>query len=271
MLTLVLLLAATVAAMLMLGKCSHRQASPLFPPAGTYPPKSGGDTLDVAIEISPVGYNISGDTVCGLDYELLRAMAAAHGRAVKFHPFSPLEWALKGLDNGSFDLLVSSLQSTLSLKNRIPLTRSVYLDRQVMVQRSDASNFISSPQDLASDSVWISAGSPSRDRIVNLAAEIGDTIYIIDDIALTPEHLVMLTASGKIPRAIAPEGVAKALQGKFPVLDISIPVSFNQFQVWGVSARRHDLLPLINSWIDSFVTTESYFEITDRYHALPCN
>ena len=158
---MVVALVVATAAMFLARQCSHRGDSPF---RSGLPAKSGGDTLDVAIEISPLSYSLARDTISGLDYDILRAFSVQTRRPVKFHPFAPMDYALDGLRAGVFDVVVSSLPSTSSLKQELLLTDRVYLDRQVLVQRRHDPHFIREAHALAGDSVWIAAGSPLRDR-----------------------------------------------------------------------------------------------------------
>ncbi len=71
-----LLLAAAVGIMLMLKECS----------AETLPPRNeavaSGDTLNVAIEISPVGVTMDADTLSGTYYNIVRQICSQHNRPV---------------------------------------------------------------------------------------------------------------------------------------------------------------------------------------------
>ncbi len=266
MLMLVMLLLGAVVCMFLIKKCSRSgDDAPLFGAADSYPVKSLGDTIDVAIEISPLSYSLRGDSAIGLDYDIIREYSATTGRPVKFHAFAPLDWAIKGLEIGNFDVLISALQSTSELKKRLPVTTSVYIDRQTLVQRKNTVHFISSPEELAKDTVWIAKGSPIVDRILNLSSEIGDTIHIVSDAALTAEHLIMLTSSGSITRCVVPLGVARAMADKYSNLDISTPVSFNQFQVWAVTPRRINLKNEIDAWLVKFKQTPRYEQLLEKY------
>lgn len=260
-----LLIALLVACgcMFLARKCSRPAAQTTFP--ASYPAKSGGDTIDVAIAISPLSYSLGGDTVTGLDYDMLREMAAIHGRAVKFHPYAPAEYALAGLRDGVFDVMVSSLPSTATLKDELLLTDQVYLDREVLVQRKGADGFVDTPLGLAGDTVWMAKGSPLVQRVRNLADEIGDTIYINQDHPHTAEHLALLVAQGSIPRAVVNEGLARSVAASFPELDLSVAVSFTQFQTWAIAPGRPELRDTINSWLASFRATPRYTELVERY------
>ena len=73
---------------------------------------AGGDTINVAIEISPMGVTTLGDTLGGYYYDLINKLASKHGRPLKFHPFTQLQTALTGLDEGRYQLVVSDIPIT---------------------------------------------------------------------------------------------------------------------------------------------------------------
>lgn len=261
--SLVTALAVVVAAMVLLSKCSHK-TQPAFD--NGLPPKSGGDTLDVAIEISPLSYSLANDTVSGLDYDILNQMAAQRGRAVKFHPFAPLDYAMTGLEQGVFDIVVSSLPATSDLKRKVLLTNRVYLDYEVLVQRNDATKFVKEAHGLAHDSVWISAGSPFISRIRNLSSEIGDTIVIVTNHPYTSEHLTLMVANGQLPRAVVNHGLAKRIAKDYPMLNINTAVSFTQFQTWAVNPKNQALCDTLNTWLHNFQNTPQYTTLLNRYN-----
>lgn len=255
-----ILLAVVIVIMVLLSKCTHRPSpTPSIHPITT---KSGGDTIDVAIEISPLSYHVSGDTVAGLDYSLMNEVMRIGRRPVKFHPFAPLDYATRGLDAGTFDIVVSFLPSTSGLKTRYLLTDPIYLDREVLVQRCETPNRIVAPENLAGDTVWIAAGSPFEARIRNLGAEIGDTIHIERAEGRSAEHLVMLVARGEIPRAVVNAGLARRMRDTYPDLDIATNISFTQFQTWMLSKHNTELRDSLNTWIDSLRRSHIYGVIT---------
>ena len=243
-----------------IGRCS-RTRGPMFPVPG----KSGGDTLDIAIEVSPLSYNMSGDSVRGLDYEMITAMAAANRRPVKLHPFAPLPYAMKGLREGRFDIVISALPSTQRLKDSVLLSAPLYLDRQVLVQRSDDTTAVSSPQDLAGREVWVADGSPMADRVRNLSSEIGSEITVRTQPGRTAEHLVMLVSAGRIPNAVVNEGLARRMAARDTILTYNTPVSFTPFQTWAVAPGNTAMRDLLNGWIARFRTTGTYTRLLEKY------
>ncbi len=83
----IILLVATVAAMAGLRHykiASGRNGAP------------GGDTLAVALQYSPVAFFMDGDTLAGLDYDLLKML----GIPFRIYPITSPAEGLQGLDEG---------------------------------------------------------------------------------------------------------------------------------------------------------------------------
>ncbi len=236
-------------------------------PAAEYV-KPGGDTLSVAIEMSPLTYSLHNDTAEGFDYFVLRDIASQHGLTPAFHPVSDLEAAFRGLYDGDYDVLVASLPATRALKDYFPVTDAVYLDRQVLVQRRDnvsGRGPVTSQVQLLHDTVWVADGSPYRTRLRNMSRELGDTIYIESPARYSSEHLAILTALGKVKQAVVNEAIADKIAKDYPILDVSMPISFNQFQCWAVAPGDSAMLDSLNVWLREFRQTARYGELVRRY------
>ena len=97
------LLAAVVAAMIALRQCSAPRL------ASREDHAAGGDTLNVAIEISPGCVSFSGDSLTGPYYNMIRNAAAKMNRPLRFHPFTRLSDALEWLRDGKCRLVVADI------------------------------------------------------------------------------------------------------------------------------------------------------------------
>ncbi|MDE6134644.1 MAG: transporter substrate-binding domain-containing protein [Muribaculaceae bacterium] len=228
----------------------------------------GGDTLAVAIQMSPLTYTLRNDTAEGFDYQILRDIAEAHGLAIRFYPVSQLEKAFLGLKDGDYDLVVGALPSTSTLKKYFPTTDAVYIDRQVLVQRRDSTGVrgpVTSQQQLMHDTVWLAEGSPFQSRMANLSAELGDSIFIITASGHSSEHLAIMTALGEVKQAVVNEAVASRIAADYPQLDISTPMSFSQFQCWAVTPGDSALLDSLNTWLGEFRKTEQFERLVQKY------
>lgn len=226
---------------------------------------SGGDTIDVAIEYSPLSYYTYGDTTGGFYYELLNLMSQTCDMKIKFHPIVSLKVALEGLDNGAYDFMAAQYPVTRENKELYLFTKALYLDKQVLVQRNTGGISIRSQLDLAGDTVTIVKGSPMRDRIISLSREIGDTIYVISDSVYGPEQLFLMVASGDIKYAVINETIARKMASSHPNVDISQAISFSQFQSFVLNKDNAELKQRLDENIEKVKKLPQYNELVKKY------
>lgn len=262
---LIALLILVLSSMWLLGRCSRSKENSI---ANQFN-RPGGDTLVIAIELSPTSYAFNGDSAIGFDYEMLRDIASAHNVPIIFHPFVPMDYAFEGLNKGDFDIIVATVPASSKLQENFLLTDDIFLDRQVLVRQKDSlkTDTTNMPPQMRmlGDTVWITSSSPFRDRLINLSHELGDTIYICSDPEYSAEHLVLLTALGEIKQAVVNEAVAKKIADNYPNVDISTPVSLSQFQPWIIRNDNEALRDSLNIWIGQFKETPEYSRLVEKY------
>ena len=255
------LLIAVIGIMFALKKCSYTSVTQIQS-------HSGGDTIDVAIEYSPLSIYTYNDTLGGFNYDLLRMLATKHNLKLKFHPVVTFKDALQGIDDGRYDILAASLPVTSENKDKYLFSQPVYLDRQVLVQLKDSVTgecWVKNQLDLAGDTVWVVESSPIASRVSNLAREIGDTIYTMYEPLYGAEQLFLMTATGEIKYAIINERIAKELAVDYPNVDISTNISFTQFQSWILNKNNNQLSDSINSWLTKAKESSEYKQLEQRY------
>lgn len=258
---LVAILAGVIIVMFLLRQCSRSRATY----AGDTP--GSNDTINVAIDYSPMSLYTYDDTLGGFNYDLINALARENNLKIKFHPIVSIGKAVELLDSGVYDIVVADLPMTSDYKDRYLFTDPVYYDRQILVQRRDSNGRrVATQLDLAGRTVTTIAGSPMVSRVANLSAEIGDTIYVAEDSVYGAEQLMMLTAAGEIDLAVINEGIARAMIKDYPDLDISTNVSFTQFQSWMLPRSNAALRDSVNSMLDRFKQSPRYQSLLDRYH-----
>lgn len=224
--------------------------------------RAKGDTINVAIDYSPMSLYRYGDSLAGFNYEMMKQMAALYGDNVKFYPVSSVTAALDELKRGVYDVVISDYPVTASRRDSFRFTEPVYLDRQVLISRDTT---LRSRLDLAGKEVWAVGGTPIAERLQNLSREIGDTIILRHDSIHSAEQLFMLTAMGRVPRAVINEAKAARLAEDYPEVDITTPVSFTQFQSWVVNKDNPALADTLDSQIRRFKETAQYAELVERY------
>lgn len=258
-----ILVICIVALMLSLKKCSNPLDKEI------YYERAGGDTINVAIEISPLSMSLSTDSIGGFYYDILNLISNKHNVNFKFHEFVPLSFAFNGLESGNFDIVVADIPATTELKEKYLLTEPLYIDHQILVQRKDkktGKGNITDYTQLTSDSIWVVAGSPYINRIRNLSDELGcDEIYIIESPDFSSEQLIILTALGEVKQSVVNANIAKSMIKDYPQLDINTKISFNQFQVWALDRNNNELCNKFNHWIREVKKLPEYDDLCKRY------
>ena len=241
---------------------SVRECSTPMPSNGYEYVRGRGDTINVAIDYSPMSLYRFGDSLAGFNYEMMKDMAAMYGDNVKFYPIASVNEALDELKAGKYDVVISDLPVTASRRESFRFTEPVYLDKQVLISRDTT---VKSRLDLGGKEIWSLEGSPAAERLHNLAREIGDTIIMRHDSIRSAEQLFMLTAMGKIPFAVINSAKAIHLAKDYPDVDVTTPVSFTQFQSWVVNKDNPALADTLDSQIRRFKQTPQYKDLIDRY------
>lgn len=240
--------------------CSHKKG-------GTEVFRDGGDTLEVAVEYSPMSMYIYDDTLGGLNLDILKRIMYRGGLKMKFHPVVSIAEMLDGLSSGRFDMVVADIPRTLDGDSLYEFTEPVWLDKQVLVQRRDSAGnlAVNSQLDLAEKTVWVPNGSTAAGRLHNLSSEIGDTIYVESNEIYGSEQLIMLVASGDIPMAVVSSSTARSMAADYPELDMTKDISFTQFHSWVLRRDSHNLKKNIDSLIVDFKESKEYAKLMKRY------
>lgn len=225
------------------------------------------DTIRVGMQISPIGVSTAADTIGGFYYDMIRQIAADNNLTLEISGFTQIADALEMLQANEYDIVISDIPVTTELRENFLFTDPVYSDRQVLVQRTDStgSPIISTQRQLRGATVHVASESPFIGRIRNLSHEIGDTIYVVQDEDYGPEQLIMMTALGEIPNVVVNVTTAKSMLTKYPELDASLEISFNQFQSWVVAPRDSILRDSLNVYIQRFKLTDDYNSLINKY------
>lgn len=254
-----LLLAAAIGSMVALARCERRYAA-------AKEGNSGGDTIDVAIEYSPLSLYMYEDTLGGFYHDLLNLIASEYGIALKMHPMTSLDRSLQLLDEGNYDIVAAQVPSTSDFKDKYRFSDAIYIDNQVLIQKKDAdgNRQIESQLDLAHRTICVAKGSPVVTRIKNLAREIGDSISV-RQLDYSPEQLFLLVAAGEEQFAVVNDKTAQKLIADYPDIDMSTDISFNQFQSWVMRKDDVQTADSLNRWLHDIKASPGYRQLYSRY------
>ncbi|WP_085536445.1 transporter substrate-binding domain-containing protein [Massilibacteroides vaginae] len=233
-----------------------------------YPEIQQEGILRIITEYNQSGYYISGDTIEGFQYELSQAISNISGLEVQISLGSRLSNSFRQLADGKYDIIAQNIPVTSEKREDFLFSDPIVLNKQVLVQRStdDSIPPIRTQLDLARKELYIPEGSPALLRIQNLEAEIGDSIYVIEDQTYSEEQLIIKVAKGEIDYAVCDQQIAKTYQEIYPQIDIDTDISFTQLQSWVVRKDAPILLDSLNGWIERIKKSGVYDNIYKRYY-----
>lgn len=228
---------------------------------------SKGDTIDIALLFGPGAFYFEGDSMGGINYMVAQEFSKETGSPIKIWPVTEPSDAEDKLSKGMYDIL-ASLPLNNRLKQKFPVSESIFLDKLVLVQRVDSisgDTLVKSSLDLDGKIITVAAGSPGALRMKNLAEEIGGKIEVKESPEMSDELLCLQVANGTVPFAVVNERVAKQIAAKYPSLIYDSSLSFTQFQVWVFNESDSVTFAGFNNWFDTFRSTEAYKEIIRKY------
>ncbi len=213
----------------------------------------------------------------GYEYELLERLAKHFDLELEIIVSENLNSLLTELNKGTVDIVAYGLAITKERKERAAFTDYLYLTNQVLIQRKPLNwrqltldnikkKLVMDPIQLINDTVSVRFGSSYFDRLQNLSKEIGGTI-VIDTLKgkLATSEIIKMVADGEIKYTLADKNLAQINASYFPILDVSVPVSFSQRIAWAVNKDSNELLAKINSWIENEKKKNDYYVIYNKY------
>lgn len=231
--------------------------------------KASGE-LNVATDYNSIGYFISGDSVAGFQYELIKALERNWNLKVNLFLENSLDETLQGLASGKYDVVARNIPVNSRLRQEFDFTKPITLNKQVLVQRKAEYNDSVAPirqqLALAGKTVWVPKDSPIILRLQNLSQEIGDTIFVKENDVYETEQLTMMVAGGDIDFTVCDEFVAKQLAQRFPEIDVETAVGFTQLESWAVRRDSPVLLDSLNAWLSRFRASKDFNRLYKKYY-----
>ena len=208
------LLIIAVATMIMLWRLKTMPKAEVFP--RDYPEIKEEGILRLVTEYNQSGYYVAGDTIEGFQYELSQAIAQLSGLEIQIFLEMSLAESFDMLEENNCDAVARNIPITSEIKEKYLFTEPIVLDKQVLIQRTEAANNglkpIRNQLDLAGKTLYIPKDSPAQLRLQNLGHEIGDTIYVIEDELYSGEQLAIMVAKGDIDYAVCDQQTAALVQ-----------------------------------------------------------
>lgn len=233
--------------------------------------------LKVLISYSSTSYFIYRGQPMGFEYELLERLADDLELELELLIVKDMDSVFQDINSGKADMIAHGLAITTDRKQKVDFTDYLYLTSQVLVQKKpDNWNKMSWANlqrhlhhdaiDLIGDTISVRENSSYIKRLENLSKELGEHIYI-DTIPgnLSTEEIIKKVADGKVKYTVADKNIAQVSAAYFPVLDVSVPLSFSQRIAWAVRKNSNELLTALNQWIEKEKEEVDYYVIYNRY------
>ena len=120
--------------------------------------------------------------------------------------------------------------------------------------------------ELLNDTVYVRDNSAYKERIQNLSEELGGPIYIKELPGnLSTDQIIEKVAKGELKYTISDYNIASIMKANYPILDISVPVSFSQRIAWATRFSSPDLLKAANKWLKTMKRKVDYNVIYNKY------
>ena len=233
--------------------------------------------LKVLIAYSATSYFLYRGQTMGYEYDLLKRLAKQLNLELELKVSRNLDEMLDELKNGNVDLVAHGMAVTQERKKEVAFSNYLYLTKQVLVQRKPDNwrkltldnineSMIQDPIELIGDTVSVRKNSSYFKRLLNLSKEIGGSI-IIDSLegSLSTDEIIKQVVDKKIKFTVADGNLARINASHYPILDVSIPVSFSQRIAWAVRSDSPKLLEKINDWIEEEKKGSDYYVIYNKY------
>lgn len=263
-----ILLAMAIYIMIALWNVIHRQGDVSLLPRD-YPEIVEEGVLNMVTDYNAVGYHVEGDTLAGFQYELMRALERDWGVEVRLFLENSLDESFEGLREGKYDIVARNIAINSQLLEQFAFSQFLHRNKLVLVQRkmeyNDSIEPIRQHLELAGQTIYLHKDAPAKVRIDNLANEIGDTIYIIEEDRYEAEQLVMMVAGGDIDLTVADREMARRLADVMPELDVETDISFTQLESWALRHESPQLLDSLNAWLQGVMQTKEFESIQKKY------
>jgi membrane-bound lytic murein transglycosylase F len=226
--------------------------------------------LYVLADSSSIGFsNIKGE-VSGFQYEIVKAFADTLGLELAITEENNISKSISSLQSGDYDIIANFTPITSELTDKVKFSKPFFISRQVLVQLLKADSgqhkMVKKALELANDTIYISKDSAYKLRLAHLSNEIANPIVIIELKDKSTEQMVKLVAAGKIKQTICDERLAQKLKQKYPLIDISVPIGFDQHLAWMVHTESPLLLKKLNEFLSDFVGSPAYWSIYKKYY-----
>lgn len=225
--------------------------------------------LVVLADNNCLGYMVEGDSIFGFQYEIVKAFADSLNVELIISGFTDFHEAIRSIEKGDADLLATIMPVTTEYADRLAFSNPLFQSVLMLVQNRGSDSLplkqVSTQQELALDTVYLTENSKYALRIKNLSDEIADTIFVAELKNVNNDSIIKLVADGVHKYAVCPAFFSKHYAERYPNLDFSLPLGFLQNYSWAVHINSLSLIEKLNEFLLNFVDSYEYRIIYRKY------
>ena len=235
-------------------------------------------SLKVLFTFNSTGYFIYRGETMGYEYELLNLFARESKLTLKPVVVRDSSELFEKLNRGEGDVAAAQLAAT-SDESEVAMTNSLYSTAPVLVQRKGETapspqgpavttalareeketkpapievraRLISTPAELAGETVHMPRNSPYRRNLLELNEELTQDVEVVE-VDDSSDKLIQETSEGTIAFTVAAENLARLKTGTYANLLIQPAIGPAQPVVWALRRNAPQLLDALNTWIEA--------------------
>lgn len=224
--------------------------------------------LTVVTENSEFGFTNTTDSIYGFQFEIVKAFANSMGLELEVIEHKDLSKMSDDVLNGNADVIAGFIPVTKENKSEFLISAPILTSRLMLVQRKDttsAANLRVKASATGGDTISVIKNSPFISRIKHLSDELGQEIYIAEVNAGNMDEMLTLLEDKKFNLTVCPEILVPALQEKYPTVDFSESIGFNQEYAWMIHPEARELHQKLNDFLTEFVGSSAYWTLYRKY------
>lgn len=257
------------------------------------------DTLVALTEFNSTSYFVYRGEPMGLEYELLRAFAAAHDLVLRTEVMRDRRELINQLNRGDADVAAARLLPSQIEAEHIRFSEPLYRTRAAIVQRTGSDSagaglpevvdttlasvppalaengdsfevgarLVRAPADLAGREVAITSNPAIHERLLEIEDTISGDIEVIElEGDVRTEALMRRLAEGRVELAAAPANLAELSSEYYQNITVR-PTLGRPYEVaWAVRETSPELLHRLNEWLTGAEGQELIEQLYEKYY-----
>lgn len=223
--------------------------------------------LSVLIESGEHGLSRDSQLVQGFQYEIIKRFADTLGVELVLINQQDVKNGIDELNKGNCDVLVSLKPVIDDSTSTVRYLRPILSTRLMLVQKKDSTGVVpvQYQYQLDGESIAVMMRSAYIPRLEQLSHELAIVLKIEEQKIASLDKMVSGVATGNLQFAVCPEYLSEKLMKRYPGVDITLPLSFQEQLSWSVDRRSEQLYKRLNDFLEQLIDSPDYRKLYQKY------